>query len=112
MSNLLLMNNKILDKILNKYSIKEQDISCIENVGEMSIKRAIEVYNDNYNIQNMLGETVFYGYEELLNNLRTSTLEEVYLYVLELSNGKIIIVFTNVEQDYIVGSLAQFQKRN
>ena len=112
MSNLLLMNNKILDKILNKYSIKEQDISCIENVGEMHIKRAIEVYNDNYNIQNMLGETVFYGYEELLNNLRTSTLEEVYLYVLELSNGKIIIVFTNVEQDYIVGSLAQFQKRN
>ena len=27
------MNNKILDKILNKYSIKEQDISCIEHVG-------------------------------------------------------------------------------
>ena len=106
------MNNKILDEILNKYSIKEQDISCIENVGEMSIKRAIEVYNDNYNIQNMLGETVFYGYEELLNNLRTSTLEEVYLYVLELSNGNIIIVFTNVVQDYIVGSIAQFQKRN
>ena len=106
------MNNKILDKILNKYSIKEQDISCIENVGEMSIKRAIEVYNDNYNIQNMLGETVFYGYEELLNNLSASTLEEVYLYVLELSNGKIIIIFTNVEQDYIVGSIAQFQKRN
>lgn len=112
MSNLLLMNNKILDEILNKYSIKEQDISCIENVGEMPIKRAIEVYKDNYNIQNMLGETVFYGYEELLNNLRASTLEEVYLYVLELSNGKIIIVFTNVEQDYIVGSIAQFQKRN
>lgn len=112
MGNLLLMNNKILDKILNKYSIKEQDISCIENVGEMSIKRAIEVYNDNYNIQNMLGKMVFYGYEELLNNLRASTLEEVYLYVLELSNGKIIIVFTNVEQDYIVGSIAQFQKRN
>ena len=112
MGNLLLMNNNILDKILNKYSIKEQDISCIENVGEMSIKRAIEVYNDNYNIQNMLGETVFYGYEELLNNLRTSTLEEVYLYVLELSNGNIIIVFTNVVQDYIVGSIAQFQKRN
>ena len=112
MGNLLLMNNNILDKILNKYSIKEQDISCIEHVGEMPIKRAIEVYNDNYNIQNMLGETVFYGYEELLNNLRTSTLEEVYLYVLELSNGKIIIVFTNVEQDYIVGSIAQFQKRN
>ena len=88
MSNLLLMNNNILDKILNKYSIKEQDISCIENVGEMPIKRAIEVYNDNYNIQNMLGETVFYGYEELLNNLRTSTLEEVYLYVLELSKLK------------------------
>ena len=106
------MNNKILDEILNKYSIKEQDISCIEHVGEMSIKRAIEVYNDNYNIQNMLGEMVFYGYEELLNNLRASTLEEVYLYVLELSNGKIIIVFTNVEQDYIVGSIAQFQKRN
>jgi hypothetical protein len=106
------MNNKILDKILNKYSIKEQDISCIENVGEMSIKRAIEVYNDNYNIQNMLGETVFYGYEELLNNLSASTLEEVYLYVLELSNGNIIIVFTNVVQDYIVGSIAQFQKRN
>ena len=82
------MNNKILDEILNKYSIKEQDISCIENVGEMPIKRAIEVYNDNYNIQNILGETVFYGYEELLNNLRASTLEEVYLYVLELSNGK------------------------
>jgi hypothetical protein len=110
--NLLLMNNKILDKILNKYSIKEQDISCIENVGEMSIKRAIEVYNDNYNIQNMLREMVFYGYEELLNNLSASTLEEVYLYVLELSNGNIIIVFTNVEQDYIVGSIAQFQKRN
>ena len=106
------MNNKILDKILNKYSIKEQDISCIENVGEMSIKRAIEVYNDNYNIQNMLGEMVFYGYEELLNNLSASTLEEVYLYVLELSNGNIIIVFTNVEQDYIIGSIAQFQKRN
>ena len=106
------MNNKILDEILNKYSIKEQDISCIENVGEMSIKRAIEVYNDNYNIQNMLGETVFYGYEELLNNLSASTLEEVYLYVLELSNGNIIIVFTNVVQDYIVGSIAQFQKRN
>ena len=64
------MNNKILDEILNKYSIKEQDISYIEHVGEMSIKRAIEVYNDNYNIQNMLGEMVFYGYEELLNNLR------------------------------------------
>lgn len=103
------MNNKILNEVLNKYNISEQDISYVENVGEMPIERAIEVYNDNYNIQKMLGEIVFYGYEELLNSLIHSTLKEVYLYVVELSNGKIIIVFTNLGQDYLVGSIAQFQ---
>lgn len=105
------MNNKILNEVLNKYNISEQDISYIENVGEMPIERAIEVYNDNYNIQKMLGKIVFYGYEELLNSLIHSTLKEVYLYVVELSNGKIIIVFTNLGQDYLAGSIAQFQNR-
>lgn len=105
------MNNKILNEVLNKYNISEQDISYIESFGEMSIERAIEVYTDNYNIQNMLGEIVFYGYKDLLKNLRNSKLKEVYLHDIELHNGKIIIVFTNAEQDYIVGSIAQFQNR-
>lgn len=102
------MNNKILEEILNMYNIREQDISYIENIGEMSINKAIEVYNDNYNIQNMLGKIVFYGYEKLLNNLRLCELKKVYLHYMELSNGKIIIVFTDVEQNYIIGSISQF----
>lgn len=102
------MNKNILNEILNKYSIREQDISCIEDIGEMSIEIAIEVYTDNYNIQNMLGEIVFYGYEELLNNLRLSGLKKVYLQDVELSNGKIIIAFMNTEQNYLVGAISQF----
>ena len=96
-------DNMFFDETFEKYKIDKQAKAEFFRYLTVSLDRFANGYYLNFE-ENQ--------YEELLNNLRASTLEEVYLYVLELSNGKIIIVFTNVEQDYIVGSIAQFQKRN
>jgi hypothetical protein len=99
---------EIIIGILKKHNVKSMNDLEIDSMGSMDIDRVIEIYTDNYNIQNMLGNNVFKGYESLLDTLNEKKVKEVNVSIVNLDEISPIIVFTNIENNTLIGYLYPF----